>query len=67
MREWFGWMALGPGGAWEGDGCAYELGWCGSEFHEHIPNKKPQTKFILVPSDLNHSDVGKTEAGGHRM
>ena len=40
---------------------------CGSEFHGNIPDEKPQTKFIWVPSGLNHSGMGKTEAGGHRM
>ena len=67
MRGWFGWTALGPVGACEGGGCANELSGCGSEFHGNIPNKKPQTKFIWVPSGLNHSVMGKTEAGGHRM
>ena len=60
-------MALGQVGAWEGGGCVNELGGCGSEIHGNIPNKKPQTKFIWVPPGLNHSGMGKTEAGGHRM
>ena len=30
-------------------------------------NRLPQTKFLWVPSGLNHSVMGKTEAGGHRM
>ena len=67
MRGCFGWMALGPVGAWEGGGCDNELGGCGSEFHENMPNKKPQTKFIWVPSGLNNRGMEKTEAGGHRM
>ena len=67
MRGWFDWMALGPFGAWEGGGCGYELGGSGSQFHGNIPNKKPQTDFIWVPSGLNHSVMGKTEASGHRI
>ena len=27
----------------------------------------PQTKFVWVPSVLNHIVMGKTESGGHRM
>ena len=30
-------------------------------------NTKPQTKFLWVPSGLNHSVMEKTEAGGHRV
>ena len=63
MLGCFGWMALGPVEAWEGNSCANELGGCGSEFHGNIPDKKPQTKFIWVPSGLNHSVMGKTRGG----
>ena len=63
MRECFGWMALGPVRAWAGGGCANELGGCGLEFHGNVPNKKPQTKFICVPSRLNQSVMGKTRGG----
>ena len=47
----------------EGGGCANELGGCGLEFHGNVPNKKPQTKFICVPSRLNQSVMGKTGGG----
>ena len=67
MRGCFGWMALGPGRAWEGGGCANELGGCGSEFHGNVPNKKPETKFIWVPSSLNHSVMGKTRVGSAQI
>ena len=59
-------MALGPVGAWEGGGRGNELGGSGSEFHGNIPNKKPQTKFIWVPSGLCHSvmvEQGRVDTG----
>ena len=62
MRGCFGWMVLGPVGAWEVGGCINELGRCGSEFHGNIPNKKPQ--LIWVPSGLNHSVMGKKRRVG---
>ena len=57
-------MALGPVGAWKGGGFANKLSGCGSECHVNKPNKKPQTKFIWVPSGLNHSVMGKKRRVG---
>ena len=63
MRGCFGCIALRSVLAWEGGGCANELGGCGSEFHGNIPNKKQQTRFTWVPSSLNHSVMGKARGG----
>ena len=63
MRGCFGWLPLELVGPWEGGDCANELGGRGSEFHGNMSNKKPQMKFIWVPSGLKHSVMGKTRGG----
>ena len=61
-------MALGPVGALEGGGCGNELGGSWSKFHGNIPNKQVTADEVpLGAIRSDHSFIGKTEAGGHRM
>ena len=61
-------MALRPVGAWEGGGCGNELGeWVGISWRFTEQVCCPRRKFLWVPSGLNHSVMGKTEAVEHRM
>ena len=48
MPGYFGWMALGPVGAWEGGGCGYKLGESWSAFHGNIPNKYVIADEVLL-------------------